>query len=199
MHLKDFRTLFIAATLGVALVIASPALFVVLPEANSERFSEFWLLNSDHMADDFPYNVGEGEVYSVFLGVGNHMGSSEYYLVYVKFGNVTQGFPDIDEGVASSLDSFYAYRFFVGDGDTWESALTFGFENVFVENDVLFVGDVVVDGVSFPVGTSAVFDPECGGFFFQLFFELWRYDLVSKSFRFDDRFVGLQLNMIAFE
>jgi hypothetical protein len=197
VHLEDFRTLFILVTLGVALVVASPALAVFLPEVGSEKFSELWLLNSEHKADDFPYNVGEGDVYNVFLGVGNHMGSSEYYLIYVKFGNVTQGFPDINQGVASSLDPLYEYRLFISDEDSWESALTFGFKDVFVKDDVVVVGNVVVNGVSFTVSASAVFDVEDSGFFFQLFFELWRYDVVSKSFRFDDRFVGLQLNMIA--
>jgi hypothetical protein len=197
VNLKDFRNMFIIATLGVALVVASPALAVFLPEVGSERFSEFWLLNSDHVADDFPYNVGVDEVYNVFIGIGNHMGGSEHYLVYVKFGNVTLGFPDIKGGVASSLHPLYEYRLFISDGDSWESALTFSFENVFVEDDVLVVGDVVVNGVSFPVDASASFDSEGDGFFFQLFFELWRYDLESESFRFDDRFVGLQLNMIA--
>jgi hypothetical protein len=99
--------------------------------------------------------------------------------------------------VDSSLDPLYEFRLFLGDGDSWESPLTFGFEDVFVEDDVLVVGNVEVNGVSFPVGASAVFDAVGGGGFFQLFFELWRYDLVSESFRFDDRFVGLQLNMVA--
>ena len=197
MNLEEFRTLFIVAILVVALVVASPALAIFLPEVGSERFSEFWLLNSEHMADDFPYDVGVDEMYNVFIGIGNHMGGSEYYLVYLKFGNVTQGFPDIDGGVASSLEPLYEYRLFVDDGDSWESSLTFGFEDVFVQDDFLVVGNVVVNGVSFPVDASALVAAEGGGFFFQLFFELWRYDLVSESFRFDDRFVGLQLNMIA--
>jgi uncharacterized membrane protein len=67
VNLEEFRALFIVFTLGVALVVASPALAVFLPEVGSERFSEFWLLNSNHVADDFPYNVGVGEVYNIFI------------------------------------------------------------------------------------------------------------------------------------
>ena len=107
MNLKDFRTLFIAATLGVALVVASPALTAVLPEVGSERFSELWLLNSEHMADDFPYNVGVDEVSNVFIGIGNHMGGSEYYRVCVKFGNGSEFLPDIDGGLPSVLSPLY--------------------------------------------------------------------------------------------
>ena len=75
--------------------------------------------------------------------------------------------------------------------------MSFGFGDVVVEGDSLSVGEVVVDGVTFPVDVFAVWDSEREGYFFQLFFELWRYDVDSRSFSFDDRFVGLWLNMTA--
>ena len=197
MNLEEVRTLVMVATLGCALVAASPVLGVVLPEVGSERFSEFWVLGPDHMVEGYPFNVGESEEYGVFVGVGNHMGDSEYYMVYVKFSNGTQSLPDIDGGVPSILFPLYEYRFFVVDSEVWEMPVTFGFEDVDVEGDVLVVGDVTINGVSFPVGASAVWESEGGGYFFQLFFELWRYDVEYDSFRFDDRFVGLWLNMTA--
>jgi uncharacterized membrane protein len=194
VNLKEYHTLFLVVTLGLILVAASPMLSVVVPEVSSERFSEFWLLGPDHMADGYPFSVGVGEEYTAFVGVGNHMSASEYYIVYVKFGNGTEYLPDVDSGVAS-LFPLYEFRFFVGDGEVWESSVTFGFEDVFVEGDVLSVGEIVVDGVSFPVNVSAVWESEDGGYFFQLFFELWRYDDELDGFRFDDRLVGLWLNM----
>jgi hypothetical protein len=197
VNLEEYRTLFMVATLGLALVAASPALGVVLPEVGSERFSEFWLLGPNHMIGDYPSNVVSGEVYNVFLGVENHMGGSEYYRVYVKFGSGSEFLPDIDGGVPSVLSPLYEWQFFVGDGGVWESAVTFGFEDVVVEGDVLSVGGVVVDGEGFPVDVSVVWDSEKGGYFFVLFFELWCYDVEYDSFRFDDRFVGLWLNMTA--
>jgi hypothetical protein len=195
MNLEDYRTLFIVGTLGLALVAAFPAVGVVLPQGGSERFSEFLLLGPGHMAEGYPFNVGVGEVYGVFVGVGNHMGGSEYYMVQVKFRNSTQSLPDVDGFVASSLPPLFEFRFFVDGGEVWEVSVSFGFEDVFVEGDVLFVGNVIIDGVSFPVDASAVWDVEAGGFLFQLFFELWRYDVISESFRFDDRYVGIWLNM----
>ena len=88
VNLEDYRALFMMATLGLALVAVSPMLGVILPFGRgSERFSEFWLLGPDHMAEGYPFNVRAGEEYSVFVGVGNHMGSSEYYKVCVKFCN----------------------------------------------------------------------------------------------------------------
>jgi len=196
VNLEEYRVLFLVVTLGLALVAASPVLGVVVPfGGGSERFSEFWLLDAWNRTEYYPFVVGVGEVYRVFVGVGNHMGGSEYYMVNVKFRNGTGSLPDIDGSVSSSLVPLYEFRFFVGDGMVWESPVTFGFEDVVVEGDVLSVGDVIVNGVSFPVDVSAVWDSESGGFFFQLFFELWRYDVVSRAFRFHDRFVGIWLSM----
>jgi len=196
VNLDDYRALFLVVTLGLALIVASPLFGVIVPfGGGSERFSEFWLLGPSHMAEGYPFNVTAGEEYRVFVGVGNHMGGSEYYMVSVKFRNSSQSLPDITGSEPSSLPTLYEYRFFVGDGEVWEMPVTFGFEDVVVEGDFLVVGDVTVDGVVFPVDVSAVWDVERGGCFFQLFFELWRYDVMSESFRFDDRFVGLWLNM----
>ena len=197
MNLEEYRVLFLVVTLGLALVAVSPVLGVVVPQGGSERFSEFWLLGPGHMAEGYPFSVGVDEEYSVFVGVGNHMGDSEYYRVYVKFSNGTQSLPDIDGGVPSILFPLYEYRFFVVDGEVWEMPVTFGFEDVVVEGDVLVVGDVTINGVSFPVDVSAVWESEGGGYFFQLFFELWRYDVELDSFRFDSQIVGLWLNMTA--
>ena len=197
VKLEEIRTLLIVATLGCALVAASPVLGFVLPEVGSERFSEFWLLGPHHMADGYPSDVAADVEYAVFLGAENHMDSSEYYRVYVKFGNSNKLLPDIDSGVPSSLPALCEYRFFVGDGEVWGSAVNFGFEDVTVEGDVLSVGELVVDDVSFPVDVHAVWDAEDEGYFFVLFFELWRYDIEYDGFRFDDRYVGLQLNMTA--
>jgi len=198
VDLEDYRVLFFVVTLGLALVAASPALSVAVSfGGGSERFSEFWLLDGLHRTEYYPFDVGVNESYGVFVGVGNHMGSSEYYRVFVKFRNSTQSLPDIDGSVPSSLSPLYEFRFFVADGEVWESRLTFGFEDVSLVGDVVFVGGVTINGVVFPVGSSAVWDSEYGGFYFQLFFELWRYDVTMQSFRYHNRFVGLWLNMTA--
>ncbi len=197
MNLEEYRTLFIVATLGLALVVASPALAIVLPQVNSEEFSEFWLVGPNHKTEGYPFNVGVGEEYKVFVGVSNHVGSSENYIVYVKFRNSAQSLPDTDNSVPSSLPPLYEYRLFVGNEEAWESPVTFGFEDTSVEGDVLSVGNVIINGVVFPVDASAVWDSDDGGFFFQLFFELWHYDVMSNSFRFDNRYAGIWLNMTA--
>lgn len=198
MKLEDYRTLFMVATLGCALVVSFPALELMVPsEGGSEKFSELWLLGPDHMTTGYPSNVGPNEEYGVFLGVGNHMGDSEYYRVYVKFSNNTELFPDVDGGIPSILPPVYEFRLFVDDGGVWESAVAFWFEDVIVEDDFLVVGNVTINGLSIPIDASTVWDPENEGYFFELFFELWRYDVEYEMFRFDGRFVGLRLNMTA--
>lgn len=210
MNLDEYRILFLVVTLGLALVAAYPALAMVVPfTGGSEEFSEFWLLGPGHTAEGYPFSVGAGEMYSVFVCLGNHMGCSEYYMVYVKFGNSTQ--LDFDSSKPSSLPLLYEFRVFVSNEDVWESPVTFGFQNVSVEDVVismdnvtmnvpiedvvLSVDDVIINGIVFPVDASTSWDSENSGFYFRLSFELWRYDTILKSFRFHNRVVGLQLNM----
>jgi hypothetical protein len=196
VNLEDYRTLFFVATLGLTLLAASPALSWVVPlQGGSEEFSELWLLGPDHMAEGYPLNVGAGDVYSVFVGVNNHMCCSEYYAVYAKFRNQTQPLPDINYSQPSSLSPLYEFRFLLADGKTWESPLAFAFQGVSVESDSVFVDSVTINGVAFPINSFSTWDSENSGFYFQLFFELWRYDRASQDFRFDNRFVGIWLNM----
>lgn len=213
MNLDYYRTLFMVVTLGLALIAASPALALVMPFGDSsEQFSEFWLLNSNHAAEDYPFNVSAGEMYSVFIGVGNHMGNPEYYKVYVKFGNITQLVFNSSE--PSSLSPLYEFQGFVGDGNFWESPMTFGFQNVSlvdkvlsvdnvtvnvpIEDAFLSVYEVTINGMVFPVDAHTSWDAENGGFYFRLSFELWRYDVDLHSFRFDGLSVGLRLNMTGY-
>ena len=196
MNLEQYRILFMVVTLGLALVAASPVIGLVVPfRSGSERFSEFWLLGPDHMAEGYPFTVGAGENYKIFVGVANNMGSSGYYMINVKFSNSNQIFSDNTGFVPSSSPPLYDYRFFIGEWEVWESPVTFGFQNVSVEGDVLFVGDVVVDGIVFPINSSTMWDSESSGFIFQLSFELWRYDVESHSFGFHGQVVGIHLNM----
>ena len=205
MNLDDYRTLFIVVTLGLALIAASPAIALVVSfEGSSEQFSEFWLLDSNHAVEDYPFNVSVGEMYSVFVAAGNHMGSPEYYKVYVKFGNSTQ--LDFNSSKPSSLPPLYEMQGFAGDGESWESLVTFGFQDVSIvdnatnytpRDDVLSVNEVTINEIAFPVDVHTGWDAENGGFDFRLSFELWHYDSESKSFIFHNCIVGLPLNMTA--
>lgn len=198
LNLEEIWSLVVVASLGLALVVASPALgLIVSLDSDSEGFSELTLLGPDHMAGGYPFDVSEGEEYSVFVGVGNHLGHSEFYRVCVKLTSSTEFLSDIEKNVASSMPCLYEYQFFLGDGEVWESLVSFGFEDVSLEDDILSVGNITLNDFVFPVDASLMWNSDEEGYFFELFFELWRYDLESASFRFDGRFVGLCLSITA--
>jgi len=198
MNLEDYRTVFVSGSLVLMLIAASPTLGLIIPfPRGGERFSEFWVLGPGHMAEDYPFNIGVNETYHIFVGVGNHMGSSSYYVVYVKFRNQTQPLPNATASVPSPLAPLYENRFFVVDGGTWEAPLSFKVLEASRNDDSMLVGRLSIDDVVFSVNASARWDSEYKGFYYQLFFELWLYDLTSQGFVFHNRFVGIWLNMTA--
>jgi len=150
------------------------------------------------MADNYPFNVGLNETYSVFIGVGNHLGGSAYYLVYVKFRNQTQPLPNATASESSPLAPLYEFRTFVVDGKTWKAPLTFSVLEASRNDDSLFADRLSINDVVFVVNASTRWDSEYNGFYFQLFFELWLYNITSQSFQYHNRFVAIWLNMTSF-
>jgi len=196
MNLEEYRTVFAAGSLVTMLIVAAPTLGLIVPfPTGMERFSEFWVLGPNHMAEDYPFNVRVNESYSVFVGVGNHMGVSSYYLVYVKFRNQTQPLPNATASEPSPLPPLYEYQAFVADGGTWEAPLTFRILEVSRNDDYMLIDRLSINDVVFVVNSSAVWDSEYKGFYYQLFLELWLYDVTLQSFKFHNRFVGIWLNM----
>lgn len=196
MNLKDYRTMFAAISLALILIVAAPALgLFVSYKPNTERFSELWILGPGHMAEDYPFNVRADESHNIFVGVGNHMGSSSYYVIYLKFRNQTQPLPNANGSIPSSLSPLLEYQFFVAEGGIWEVLVDFSVSHIFRSGDSLIVGSLSINGTVFPVSSSANWDSESKGFYYQLFFELWRYDVTAESLRFHDRFVGIWLNV----
>jgi hypothetical protein len=195
MSFEDFRLLYVLSCLGLGLIILSPTLAIVIRLPGGERFSELWILGSEGMAEDYPFNVKADEPYTVYLGIGNHMGGLEYYRVYIKFGNQTEPLPDALNGTPSVLDPIFEYRMFLWDGEIWEREVSFSFDDVSSEGSVCKVSNVMVDGHVLNVGKFCVWDNEEGGFYCQLFFELWIYNASASGFQYHNRFVGLRLNM----
>ena len=196
MNFQDYRTVFQVGSLVFVLLAASPALSLVVSfPRGGESFSELWLLGPNHMAEDYPFNVQAGESYSLFLGVGNHLGHSAYYMVYAKFRNQTQPLPNASSSEPSSLPSIYEFQFFLADGDVWETPVTFEILGASVQGDSLVVESVSVNDRILQVVCPLIWDSEYSGFYFQLFFELWLYNSARSSFEFHDRFVGIWLNM----
>jgi len=197
MNLKEYRTVFLVASLALMIIATFPTLSMVMSSPSSrERFSEFWLLGPEHAAENYPFNVRADEMQGpIYLGVGNHMGCSEHYLIYVKFRNQTQQPPSSTASKPSPLLPLYEFQFFLEDGEAWETPLNFIIRNTSLQKDSIFVGNISINGVTFPVSCTSTWDSKNNGFYYQLFFELWIYDLGNSSFHFHNRFVGIWLNV----
>jgi uncharacterized membrane protein len=195
MTFEDFKLLYMVSCIALGFIILSPTLALVVRLPGGERFSELWILGPSHMAEGYPFNVKSNETYKVFLGIGNHMGSFEYYLVYVKFRNQTEPLPNSQNGSPSVLGSIFEFRTFLRDNQTWEEEVSFSFEGVSFDGNVSRVSRVVINDYVLNVDKVAVWDEKNRGFYYQLFFELWFYNATTSSFQFHNRFVGLWLNM----
>jgi hypothetical protein len=195
INLSTLKWSYLAVCIILALIIISPSLsqFVKLPEG--EAFSEFYILDSNHMADNYPFNMSIGQVSNVFLGVVNHMSDLEYYVIYLKFGNQSDLLPDSVTGTPSDLASIFEYRTFLQDDVSWEMQLSFAVENITFEENTTMVSSLVIDGHMVSVDRSTMWDSEAHGYYYQLFFELWRYDPAVATFQYHNRFLRLSLNM----
>jgi hypothetical protein len=168
---------------------------MVLHLPSGERFSELWILGPGHMAEGYPFNVRAHVSYLVYLGVGNHMGSSAYYGVYVKFRNQSEALPNATAETPSPVPSLYEYRVFLEDGKSWEAPLTFSFSDISIVENRSTVGSLAINDFSLSVDKPALWDVENNGYYYQVFMELWIYDASSGAFQFHNRFVGIWLNM----
>ncbi len=197
LKLDDYKVVFMSVGLIGILLFASSTLSLVLHLPGGEKFSELWVLGPGHMAENYPFNVRENESYLVYVGVGNHMDSSTYYVVYVKFRNETEPLPNATTGAPSVLAPLYEYRVFLEDGGNSDVPLAFSFSNVSFSGDQSTVGNLTINGVPFGVDKPASWDAVNSGYYYQLFMELWIYDLASDGFSFHNRFVSRWLNMTA--
>jgi len=197
LKLEDYRTIFLIVSLVGVPVITSPALVFVFPARGGERFSELYVLGPNRMAEDYPSNMKADEAYKIFLGIGNHMGSSACYVLYVKLRNQSELLPNSTGGTPSPLPALYEYRVFLGDGGIWEKQVNFSFRGFSFYGNSCTVETLTVNGLDLHVGKVTSWDSENRGYYLQLFFELWIYNSESNGFSFHNRFVGIWLNMTA--
>jgi len=195
LSLGDCRYAFIVVGLIGVLVFNVPSLMLFVHLPGGERFSELYVLGPGHMAEGYPFNVGAGVDYSVFLGVVNHLGESACYEVVVKMRNATEPLPNATSGVQSPLPMLYGYEVFLAEGQTWEEALVFRFDDVAFGANVSSVGRIRVNDAWMNVNETAVWDNVNNGYYYQVFVELRLYNATGSSFGFHNRFVGLWLNM----
>jgi hypothetical protein len=195
VNLKDYKLVFVALGLIGILVIASPIINAFLPASQGDQFSELYLLDSEHLTENYPFNIKAGQNYSVYVGVANHLGISAYYALNVKLRNQTDLRPNPGTGTPSFTQSLYEYRFSIRDGDYWEKPLTFSVLNASISTNQSVVRQLTINGVKFDVNKTSLGSSNSSGFFYQLVLELWLYDVGSELVQFNNRYVDIPLNL----
>ena len=194
MDLKDYRNLFVVCSLVLSFFVITPTLSMFVPFYVEEPFSELSILGPAHRAKDYPFNVHVNSEEKLFVTVSNHGAESALYIVYVKFRNQTQSFPDNNE--PSSLAPLNEFRIFLLDDEKWEGLVRFKFLEALRDADTVRVRKMMINNVIFEMDSVSTWDSEYSGFYFQLFFELWEYDVTPRIFKYYERgFVGVWLNM----
>ena len=197
MKLGDYKLVFVAVALIGVLLIATPAIAGAIHPPGGEQFSELYLLGKNHMIENYPFDIAVGQNYSVYVDVGNQLGSSAYYVLYVKFSNQTGQMPNATLGMPSSLTSLYEYRFSIQDSMNWESLLNFSVSSASIQGNNSQINTLQVNGVTFNVDKPGTWNSNSNTFTYRLLFELWRYNIQYSSIQFDNRFVTLNLNLTA--
>jgi uncharacterized membrane protein len=195
MKLEGYRLVFVAVGLIGVLLIATPALSDVIRLPGGVQFSELYLLGPGNTAANYPFDIAVGSNYSVYVGLGNQLGSSAYYVLYVKLGNETDQMPNAALGTPSSLQPLYEYRFSIQNGTNWESLLNFSVSNSSISGNNSQINTLQINGVAFNVDKPSRWDSNSTTFKYQLFFELWIYNVQKGSVEFNNRYVNLQLNL----
>lgn len=191
MSLADLKRVYMVLCVILGLVIISPSLFAVVSLPKGEQFSELYILDSEHMLN-IPSQIKPNSSYKVYLGIGNHMGETESYLVYAKLRNQTEPLPDNIAGTPSSLAPIFEFRVILTANEIWEKEVIFSFDNISINGNVYKVSELSINGQSVRVDKVGV---KNNGFIYQLFFELWIYNRSSSDFEFHNRSVGFNLNL----
>jgi uncharacterized membrane protein len=189
------RTLFITAALIGILILTSPIIDLFIKAPVGEQFSVIYLLGPNRTFDNIPFNIKTGVIYSVYLGVTNYVGFSNYYTCSVKIASKNDSLPDPTLGTPSSLPTLYEYKTFLENGKTWEAPLTFEVNSIIFANGVSTLSDISINGLDYTFNKTSIWDSSQTGYYYSLFVELSLYNSTLNSLNYNSRFVTLNLNM----
>ena len=90
---RSGRILGIVLALAILATLAT-AVYVITVPLEGEPFTEFFILGNNRTAEDYPDNIIPGQVYPMFVGVGNHEYRTarytiETWMLFAEFDNVT--------------------------------------------------------------------------------------------------------------
>jgi hypothetical protein len=201
LSIRDYGLLYWTIIGVTALLAASPFLSRVLVYPRTEFFTELWILDADHRAENYPYNVTRCQNYTIYLGLANRLGYCAYYIVQVKFRNQTQpaptSFGPIESRLPSSLPSLFNITVFAADEQVLEIPIKFSFNYTWNEQlSKVELSGLRLNGIWLNMSDYKLsWDADKKAFRGFLFFELWLYNADIDGFKYHGRFVGLWLNM----
>jgi uncharacterized membrane protein len=195
MKLNEYKLVFVSLALIGSLLIASPALGLVIHLPGISPFSEIYVLGETQNFSNYPYNVTATEAFSVTIGVNNHESSLESYLLNIKIVNSIDALPDAVSMLPSSSTSLYETNFFLKDGQEIQQNMTFVFSNVVFSNNQSRVNTVEINGYAFNVDLASELDESTDGYRYWIVFELWLHNRESGLPEYHNYFVELQLNL----
>jgi hypothetical protein len=197
MDMKRFAVPFFVVVAIVALLVASPALSRVLVFPRTVFYTELYILGSNGMAENYPFNISSGQSYTITLGIGNQLGYCAYYVAEVKFRNETQSAPSAFDNTPSSLPSLFNISAFVADQGVWEMPLTFSWSYTYNATllEVEFVNMTLNNNVLNLQGLTTAWNATESRYYGDLVFELWIFNATTSVFQYHERYVDLKLNM----
>jgi hypothetical protein len=195
-ELKQSRTVFFVIAAALVIFIASPVLepFFVAPQT---PLTEMWLLGPNRDAI-YPSNVTSGQNIRLYMDVRNNLGSSAQYEAQLKFRSASQSAPDSFTLTNSKLPALDTLTFSVADKATHEVPLDVSFNYVVSGgSERIQMQFVSVNGKAISLdSTSIVYDQSRGGFFGNLFIELYIYSSTQNTFVYHQRYVSLWLQLL---
>ncbi len=197
MDLRKYKTLILVTTAVVALLVASPAIQAVLTLPQKENITELWLLGPNHDTK-YPTNVTQDQTYRLYLDISNHLGASAYYEVQIKFRNQTQSAPNSFTHTNSQLPPIGSLTAFTADNQTVELPIDVSFHYSINDRDSsrLQVQDITINGQAIDSNSITIaYDSQKGGFYGDLFFELYIYNQATNTLQYHERYVSLWLKI----
>ena len=196
MNLDDYRFLFATGTSLLLIVGILPlsTLYFSFPRGTA-KFTELWVLGPEETISGYPFTIMVNKSSSLRVGVRNHMGHSVYYVLYVKFRNQTEPLPDTINLKPSPVPELYEFNFFLKNGEKWEPSINLTITDVLNMSDTLFVRKIRINDSELPINSYSIWDSVNHGFYYQIFFELWLYNVTTGRLQFHDRFVSIWLNV----
>lgn len=189
MNLRQYKVLIIVVAATVALFAASPSLSQLLASTQTDHFTELSLLGPNHDTKTYPYSIKSGQSFTLYLNIDNHLGSTGYYMVRVKFRDQTGSAPNSFDKTSSSMPSLWDIKAVVDNDKSLEIPLTI----TLIYGSPSTLSGIRINGSL--VGTSIAISNSSDGYFGNLFFELWLFNDTTQAYEYNQRYVGIWLNL----